>query len=260
HHFIWRALNNALPVGALLSTRGINSEVSCKRCGELTSDAETLRDWLSTNVSIGFLPPTGVTASPLTTWLLWNLWTARNKLIFENQCFQVADVISKAVTDAKEWEGANAKASKKKGSIAPVSKRLPSAPSCWIDGAWQEASKSGGMGWIIKTVAGDVLCRGSSNRSHVCTVLMAEALALREALKKAQELNLQSLQVFSDSQVLVSTLDAGVDLNEIAGVLQDVKNLATLFCPLSFVFISRVEKSQADTLAKSSLSRLLNVG
>ncbi|CAF2139012.1 unnamed protein product [Brassica napus] len=116
------------------------------------------------------------------------------------------------------------------------------------------------MGWIIKTVAGDVLCRGSSNRSHVCTVLMAEALALREALKKAQELNLQSLQVFSDSQVLVSTLDAGVDLNEIAGVLQDVKNLATLFCPLSFVFISRVEKSQADTLAKSSLSRLLNVG
>ena len=88
---------------------------------------------------------------------------------------------------------------------------------------------------------------------------MAEALALREALKKAQELNLQSLQVFSDSQVLVSNLDAWMDLNEIAGVLQNVKSLATLLCPLSVVFIPRVENSQADTLAKSSLSRLLNV-
>ncbi|CAF1913322.1 BnaCnng09900D [Brassica napus] len=46
------------------------------------------------------------------------------------------------------------------------------------------------MGWIIKTAAGEVLCRGSSNRSHVCSALMAEALALRETLKKAQELNL----------------------------------------------------------------------
>lgn len=163
------------------------------------------------------------------------------------------------MSDAREWEGANAKKSKKKGNKAPVSKRLPSVPSCWIDGAWQETSKAGGMGWIIKTAAGEVLCRGSSNRSHVCSALMAEALALREALKKAQELNLQSLQVFSDSQVLVSTLDAGMDLNEIAGVLQDVKSLATLFCPLSVVFIPRVENSQADTLAKSSLSRLLNV-
>ncbi|KAH0899909.1 hypothetical protein HID58_049477, partial [Brassica napus] len=171
----------------------------------------------------------------------------------------VEDVISNAVSDAREWEGANAKKSKKKGNKAPLSKRLPSVPSCWIDGAWQETSKEGGMGWIIKTAAGEVLCRGSSNRSHVCSALMAEALALREALKKAQELNLQSLQVFSDSQVLVSNLDAWMDLNEIAGVLQNVKSLATLLCPLSVVFIPHVENSQADTLAKSSLSRLLNV-
>ena len=130
HHFIWRTLNNALPVGALLATRGIHSELACKRCGELetithlfldfpfavevwakaplvtpvdrVSETGTFRDWLSTNVSKGFLPPVGVMASPLTTWLLWNLWTARNKLIFENKCFQVEDVISKAVTDARE--------------------------------------------------------------------------------------------------------------------------------------------------------------
>lgn len=38
-HFLWRLLNNALPVGELLAIRGINAELQCKRCGE----AETLR-------------------------------------------------------------------------------------------------------------------------------------------------------------------------------------------------------------------------
>ncbi|KAF3538665.1 hypothetical protein F2Q69_00020182 [Brassica cretica] len=82
---------------------------------------------------------------------------------------------------------------------------------------------------------------------------------MREALKKAKELDLQSLQVFSDSQVLITTLCSGGDMCEIAGVLQDIKILATLFCPVSFIFIPRIENSQADTLAGSSLSRLLNV-
>ena len=32
HHFLWRALNNALPVGTLLATRGIDLELKCKIC------------------------------------------------------------------------------------------------------------------------------------------------------------------------------------------------------------------------------------
>ncbi|CAN7031404.1 unnamed protein product [Brassica oleracea var. botrytis] len=86
---------------------------------------------------------------------------------------------------------------------------------------------------------------------------MAEALAVHEALRKAKELNLQSLQIFSDSQVLVSALCKGLDLNEIEGVQQDIKSLATLFCPISFSVISRLENSQADSLAKSGLDRLM---
>lgn len=115
------------------------------------------------------------------------------------------------------------------------------------------------MVWIIKDATGKVLCRRSSNHSHVISALMVEALAMREALKKAKELKLQSLQVFSDSQGLIFTLCSGVGMNEIAGILQDIKILATLFFPLSFIFITRIENSHADALARSSLSRLLNV-
>ncbi|CAN7085886.1 unnamed protein product, partial [Brassica oleracea var. botrytis] len=69
---------------------------------------------------------------------------------------------------------------------------------------------------------------------------LAEALALREALRNAKELKLTSLHVFSDSQVLISALCEGRDVNEIAGILTDVRSLATLFCPVSFSFIPRI--------------------
>ena len=75
------------------------------------------------------------------------------------------------------------------------------------------------MGWVMKTEEGAILCRGSSNRSHVCSALMAEALTMRDTLKRAKELNLQSLQIFSDCQVLISALCKGRDVNEIAGIL-----------------------------------------
>lgn len=235
-HFLWRALHNALPVGTPLTIRGITSELKCKRCGELetishllldcrfaaevwakaplvtpgdrVSTNEPFRDWLSSHVSIGVLPPTGLTSYPLVPWLLWNLWTARNKLIFEDKIFQVEDIISKAVVDAREWERTNVKKATKKQMAKHTGKRLPSTP-CWTDGAWKETELAGGMGWIIKNAAGEVLGRGAASRSHVSSALMAEALAMREALKKAKELDLQSLQVFSDSQVLITTLCSG---------------------------------------------------
>lgn len=32
--FLWRAAKDALPVGSLLATRGVRSELNCKRCGD----------------------------------------------------------------------------------------------------------------------------------------------------------------------------------------------------------------------------------
>ncbi|CAF1921139.1 BnaC02g48750D [Brassica napus] len=82
---------------------------------------------------------------------------------------------------------------------------------------------------------------------------------MREALRKARDTNLKSLQILLDSQVLVLALSEGWDMNEIAGVLQDIRNLATLFCPISFTFVPQLENLQADALASSCLDRLLVV-
>ena len=185
-HFLWRALKNALPVGAQLAIRGIQAELNCKRCGELESishlflscpfavefwkkvpiqasrlgetELENLRDWLTAFVKSPSLPPVGLVSSPLILWLLWNLWTARNKLVFEGKIYHEEDIISKSIAEAKAWEEANVKRAKHQKKRTPVSKNPLNTPSCWCDGAWQESTKAGGMGWIIKNTKGEVIC------------------------------------------------------------------------------------------------------
>lgn len=157
--------------------------------------------WYSTQALRTALPPLGVTVSPLIPWLLWRI--ARNKLVFEGKIFQVEDIISKATADARAWENANSGKKLAQKKLNPVRATTPHPLSCWIDGAWQESTRAGGMGWIIKNEEGAVLCRGSSNRIHVGSALVAEALAMRDALKKANDLHLQSLHIFSDSQSLL---------------------------------------------------------
>lgn len=103
------------------------------------------------------------------------------------------------------------------------------------------------------------ISQGSNSRGWVCSALMAEAIALHLGLSSATQQNLQSLHIFSDSLVLISALRSGQDLNEIAGVLHDIRNLATLFNPLSFNFISHTKNFQADLLAMSALSAFIVV-
>lgn len=91
------------------------------------------------------LPPVGVVDTVLVPWLLWNLWKARNGLVFEGKSFQVEDIITKAVAEARAWEAANVLTSTKEKKT-PSSRPPLTGPVCWTDGAWREPSKLGGMG------------------------------------------------------------------------------------------------------------------
>ncbi|KAL0857446.1 hypothetical protein Bca101_062600 [Brassica carinata] len=106
------------------------------------------------------------------------------------------------------------------------------SPTCWTDGAWKEDSKIGGMGWVLKNPAGTIISQGAASRKFVGSALVAEALAIRMALSKAKELNLDSLHLFSDCSVLISALRSEHELIEIADILHDIKGLATFFTPL----------------------------
>lgn len=77
---------------------------------------------------------------------------------------------------------------KTKLKTAPTS--LVSSPSCFVDGAWQASPLNADMGWQINGSQGNRLSQGSENRRFVGSALVADALAMKAALKQAYTLGL----------------------------------------------------------------------
>ena len=84
--------------------------------------------------------------------------------------------------------------------------------------------------------------------------LVAEGLALREAVLSCQHMELRNLRFESDSAQLIKSLTTGDPIAELISVISDIRNLAAEFESISFVWIPREKNVEADRLAKGVLS------
>ncbi|KAL0878096.1 hypothetical protein Bca101_027802 [Brassica carinata] len=161
--FLWKLSNKALPVGEAVARRGINVNTDCKRCGGSESEVHTFfqcpfaaKVWdlmpalhkptasnsiyqlLDSSKSSINLPPAGL-AQPLYPWILWNLWTSRNQLLFEDRKYTELEVLNKAIHDAREWSWAQSSPTQKFPATPPHPRLESTNPStffCFTDGAW----------------------------------------------------------------------------------------------------------------------------
>ncbi|KAH0868122.1 hypothetical protein HID58_075144, partial [Brassica napus] len=64
------------------------------------------------------LPPVGLGTTPISPWVIWNLWTNRNKLLFDDKEYTidetVSDVASEIGTIKREVEEDNTEPKSKK--------------------------------------------------------------------------------------------------------------------------------------------------
>ncbi|KAG7537667.1 Ribonuclease H domain [Arabidopsis suecica] len=230
------------------------------------------------------LPPLGITHSSLYHWILWYLWKSRNLLIFENRIITEEETITKAIVAAKEWQAAQpiVKTPQRCRTtiVPPTEASLIHVPLiedatlaiphiedstqalppdevllCFTDAAWNASSGSCGMGWIFKTQH-RVIHRGSAFRRHTPSALAAEALAMKYALTAASRMEVTSINVFSDSQVLISLLNTETSTNELQGILHDIALLCHSFVSCTFSFIPREANVLADGMAKAALASL----
>lgn len=172
--FLWKTFQQALPVGEVLVHRHILSDNLCKRCGTPESinhlflhcnfarevwraapfagavDISGLIDlkdvWLNL-CGKTCLPPTGLTEGSLAPWILWQIWSARNQIIFNGKNWTAEESLTKAI--AREWNQSQVKppASTKKALFGP-----PPPQDCLTvhtDAAWKASSQTAGLGWII---------------------------------------------------------------------------------------------------------------
>lgn len=108
------------------------------------------------------------------------------------------------------------------------------------------------MGWVL-------LSRPSNRYFHllsefVASPLMAECLALREAVLTCQRMKLRSMRFESDSAQLIKCLNAGGNIAEICSVVSNILSLVADFEYVSFGWISRERNMIADNLAKDALN------
>ncbi|XP_013728385.1 uncharacterized protein LOC106432094 [Brassica napus] len=250
-HFLWKSNCKALPVGSLLEACGLSVSPVCRRCGAQETGLHILLQ----------CPFAVKEAPPLYLWVLWGLWTNRNKLLFEDKSFSEECSVLKAIQDARAWKAAQTYVEKPSlpHYVVPYGS-LPTANSytwsSFSDAAWDSSTGNCGMGWQLRDSLDVCAETSSSHRRFVPSALMAEALAVKAALTAAISSHVSSLRVYSDSKSLILLLKSqGQDVS-LKGVLHDIKILARSFESISFCFIPRLANSVADSIAKTALYSL----
>lgn len=182
-HFLWKANSSALATGAVLQSRGMAANPCCKRCGALETELhvflhcpfaakvwelvpsmfkpesesiESMGALLQHCRKMISLPPSGVGSTPLYPWILWVLWTNRNKLLFENRAFSEQASVLKILQDARAWRAAQTSVVKPSlpqcvvhQSSTPFLLLPPASSYTWTafsDAAWDATSGNCGLG------------------------------------------------------------------------------------------------------------------
>ncbi|KAG5414406.1 hypothetical protein IGI04_001973 [Brassica rapa subsp. trilocularis] len=215
----------------------IDQVTNVMRYTDFATDMKTLRKTLN-------LPPSGIRIGSLFPWICWSIWIARNHKIFQKRSFEAKEVLSKAISDTREWQSAQEQKINKEN--------LPSKPTpptqavafdtviVHTDAAWRETEQ------------------GSTSEDFVPSPLVAEGLAIREALLQAQAYGFNKLLINSDAQIIIRAISERDSIKELCGILQDIQNLSCYLSVSIFRFIPRKDNMAADGLAKSALALACN--
>lgn len=204
------------------------------------------------------LPSTGI-RSPILPWIAWSLWTARNRLIFEDKTSPPAEIASRDLSATLEWDQANFVSKQvtnahqepriKQKKMANLNRENP----YFVDAAWDATSQQAGVAWNLKIDLSSQTQSSSQIFQSVSSPLIAESLAIRSATESILFSGIRSTTIFSDCSTLIRAINQQNQIKEIYGVLQDISRLSSRFDYIHFQFISRSQNRETDALAKLAL-------
>ena len=137
-------------------------------------------------------------------------------------------VVQNAMCSVREWSLAQVKLLPTSSSQSPLMQEVSLPPGTSLgnsEAAWSSSSLMAGLGWHFSMVSTTGMARSSTMVSSVTSPLLAEALALREALRAAQSSYLTKVWMRYESLELVRAVNSKSYPMELFGVLMDVEFL-----------------------------------
>lgn len=128
----------------------------------------------------------------------------------------------------------------------------------YTDGASKGNPGHSGIGFIIYNKAGDIIAK-SSRYIGETTNNVAEYTALIDALQRAIDLNIDSVEIRMDSELVVKQLNREyrVRSNRLKPLYEKVRNLLNELSTFSVVKIPREENELTDRLASLAVKKYL---
>lgn len=115
------------------------------------------------------------------------------------------------------------------------------------DTAFDKTTGRGCAGIVCRNEKGQVLTVAAI-RIFVSSALVAEALALREALQFGRSIHLQHVIVESDNMTLVEDCKEMKEIREIQNILHDIKFLKSGFMNCGFTWVKRIGNKVANQI------------
>ncbi|XP_071924943.1 uncharacterized protein [Coffea arabica] len=283
-HFMWKCLQNCLPVNEQMSKRLHRGEGRCGCCGEDMETIEHLFFFCEKAVETWKLAPVrwdGLLGMQYNFWLwweqvtqslalnqgqervsltiniLWQIWKARNKKFFEQANQDPVKIVRKAQEEWLEFEQVGSTDQKeiagKLNDALPTRRVRPRKEEIrlYTDAAISAKRVRTGQGIIARNWKGQLLkakgivTQGKGSASEV------EARAVRNALLMATQAGWTQIIVHTDCKSVVEQITKRKEYDyTTATILEDVQELSLAFEKCSFVFIPRTENHISHQLAQ----------
>ncbi|XP_024163264.1 uncharacterized protein LOC112170267 [Rosa chinensis] len=182
--------------------------------------------------------------------LCYNIWKARNNNVFRNEALSSPSIVAIAASTSQDFLTHNPLVRRPPDQCENIKWNPPSPNHVKInfDGSVIQQNNNAAIGFVIRDSFGCPVI-ACAKRIGKPNVPLTEAVALRESLLKAPELNYTNLLIERDSQLVIHCVIGKTNTRHLQSIIQDIKQLASNFNSVIFTHTFREANFVANVLA-----------
>lgn len=216
-------------------------------------DIENSHEWVLHTVANGSNDELNTIAT-----VLWGIWFARNKCIFENKSMTTAAVVAWSRKQIRDWQLAN-KHNSPAFSVRGTNQESDlkwKLPEAWcmkinVDASITEGQNSFAIGMVLRNHLGGYIAGRTMKFAGNVSVMEAELTGIVEALLWAREVVVVGVVIESDSLLSIQAIQQGQEnMLEAGDLMEHCINIMSNDARLSLKFVRKQANKVAHKISR----------